>query len=507
MKFEPTPEQKAARDATLSLGEGEVLALNACAGSGKTTTTSYVASEAHAVNGWRAIYICYNRDMAEAAQGRLPPSVQCVTVHSLAYRAVGFRFKHKLGNLRPRDVMEWLRCGADDARAAVAAVNHFLCSEETEITADHVIEACGDDDSDVRSLARRLWSRMCDAADPVTMTHDGYLKLWVLSDPDLSGIDLILVDEAQDLNPVILQLVLGLVGKGARADFVGDTNQALYGWRLAIDAMREVAKIAEHNLTLTESWRFPQIVADMATKLLQTHKGSNLRFVGRGNGKPDLSVPSHCTIARTNAQLIAAAAEVAHGRNRLHFAATKVGDKFNPFGPYRFQEMLDVYALYSGAGRPQSPHIAAFKSYRDLSAYAKGEDVDVKDPDPELAPLVEFVDRYGRDVPLLLNDLASRACGPMETDHHFSTAHRAKGKEWNRVTVLDGFLPLDDRAKLLKWQDEHTEREFNEAVNLLYVAITRGRCGFAPPESSAQFFHEITRLRPFQPPGRARLLV
>ncbi|XFB08796.1 hypothetical protein AAGT13_21640, partial [Azotobacter salinestris] len=38
--------------------------------------------------------------------------------------------------------------------------------------------------------------------------HDGYLKLWALSKPDLSTrFDIVLGDEAQDINPVIAGLL------------------------------------------------------------------------------------------------------------------------------------------------------------------------------------------------------------------------------------------------------------------------------------------------------------
>ena len=38
------------------------------------------------------------------------------------------------------------------------------------------------------------------------ITHDVYLKLWALSDPDLKK-DFIFFDETQDANPVILDII------------------------------------------------------------------------------------------------------------------------------------------------------------------------------------------------------------------------------------------------------------------------------------------------------------
>jgi energy-coupling factor transporter ATP-binding protein EcfA2 len=487
--FIPTAEQIAARDATLSLECGEIVALNACAGSGKTTTMSFIAEAIQGAKRWRAIYICYNKEMADAARGRFPPNVDCRTVHSIAYAKVGYRFKGKLGNHRAREIMDLLGCPAADARAAVATINQFLCSQDGAITDDHVIAACGESDRSVLKLAGELWRRMCDVDDPaVKMTHDGYLKLWVMSSPDLGNLDLALIDESQDINPVILQLVMELVARGVRAVFVGDSHQSLYGFRLAVDAMAHVASVATHNLSLTESWRFPQHVADMANKVLRTLKGVDARLIGRGDGIARPDTPNRCTLARTNALLIQAAASCLSANHKIHFAATKAAERYDPFGPYRFQEILDVYSLYSGRGRPQMPDLARFHDYGEFRAFAKGTEGDGSDSDPELAPLADFVDKTSHEVPGLLRELSAMSVGPGETDYHFSTGHRAKGKEWNSVTILDDFLPLDDPAAMKKWKEKHTKREFIEAANLLYVVVTRGRCSFTPPGNCACFF-------------------
>ena len=53
------------------------------------------------------------------------------------------------------------------------------------------------------------------------MTHAGYLKLYAMSAPRLDEIyDIIMVDEAQDINPVIQSIVLSQQNAGKI--FVGD---------------------------------------------------------------------------------------------------------------------------------------------------------------------------------------------------------------------------------------------------------------------------------------------
>jgi hypothetical protein len=492
--FDPTAEQLAARSAASSLDRGEILAINAYAGTGKTTTNRFIAD---AVPQWRVLYICYNKEMADAASALMPRHVLCKTVHALAYSGIGYRYKRKLARgLNAREVMDALHCPSSDARIALATLSQFLCSDDSCITLDHVLTVCGERDSSILKLATTLWRRMCDERDHLPMLHDGYLKLWVMGAPDLSIYDLVLVDESQDLNPVILQLVLHAVEQGCRAMFTGDTHQSLYGYRLAIDAMPTVTKLASQKLTLTESWRFPQRVADSASKLLATFKKDRVQLVGRGSGQIDNQTPGHCTIARTNACLIQAAEAAARSACKIHFAATRAADRYDPYGPYRFQEILDVYALYSCSGRPSSSLLNRFKDYDELVTFARGgaaevegePNTDAPDADPELSPLLNFVEQYRHETPSILRTLTSLSVGPDQTDHHFSTAHRSKGKEWNEVTLLDDFVPLDDPLKLAKWKDQHSLREFFEAINVLYVGSTRGRCGFQAPASSAIFF-------------------
>src|SRR5215216_5677207 len=129
----------------------------------------------------------------------------------------------------------------------------------------------------IRSRARSRWtagvrplprppetSSQSDPAGRLRFTHDCYLKLWQLSDPHLPA-DYVLLDEAQDANPV----VAAIVDRQAHAQriLVGDRCQAIYGWRGAIDAMSRFH--ADHRLCLSQSFRFGPAIASEANKWLQ----------------------------------------------------------------------------------------------------------------------------------------------------------------------------------------------------------------------------------------------
>jgi superfamily I DNA/RNA helicase len=93
------------------------------------------------------------------------------------------------------------------------SVKRFLQSDDSRPEPIHVhrygcLEALGDDSfKDFTEQAiehvQAIWESMLHKSTGLPLGHDGYLKLWALSTPRAT-VDYILVDEAQDLNPVLL---------------------------------------------------------------------------------------------------------------------------------------------------------------------------------------------------------------------------------------------------------------------------------------------------------------
>jgi len=75
------------------------------------------------------------------------------------------------------------------------------------------------------------------------MLHDGYLKLYQLSNPVLQY-DCILLDEAQDINPVTGEIIFSqsrafnFYSKKTSIILVGDSHQQIYSFRGARDQRR-----------------------------------------------------------------------------------------------------------------------------------------------------------------------------------------------------------------------------------------------------------------------------
>ncbi|WP_253669713.1 UvrD-helicase domain-containing protein [Streptoalloteichus tenebrarius] len=116
----------------------------------------------------------------------------------------------------------------------------------------------------VLPFAQRMWA---DLQNPdrgrVKFKPDHYLKMWALTEPVIWR-DFLLLDEAQDTNPVVEQVFNAQRGH-AQLVMVGDSAQAIYGWRGARDIMTGAEGT---HLRLSHSFRFGQAIAEEANRWL-----------------------------------------------------------------------------------------------------------------------------------------------------------------------------------------------------------------------------------------------
>jgi superfamily I DNA/RNA helicase len=333
-------------------------------------------------------------------------------------------------------------------------------------------------------LAQKLWTKMIDLNDPTLMPHDGYLKLWVLSRPDLSEFDVILLDEGQDANPLLLSLLLQQWKNGRCAlVIVGDRHQSIYLWRGATNAMQYCDTIATQKFVLTECFRFPQFIANHANAILHEFKREKNRLIGRGRDHSTDGPPAF--ISRTNAGLLERAiTAVAQGKS-INFAATTAGSDWNPYVPYKFGEILDVLAHSMGESyRVKTPYLRRYASFDEICEAVEGEH-----PDVELKAMVDVVNRYGAALPRIVDDIARACVAPNQADLCFSSGHRSKGKEWSSTELNGDFLPVHDPAKLEEMKNKLGRAGFEQEVNLFYVALTRTKTVMTLPATYTSWFN------------------
>lgn len=448
------------------------LTVNAFAGSGKTSTlVGYSLARLED----RILYLAFNSAVAAEARNRFPRNVECRTSHSLAYAAFGVAYKHKLGNPRARDVVEFLQSvmrtsdmGRDKyffVQCALRRVSAFFATGSTDdlIPDDPIgegqISPSGEklDNSKINKAAQHLWDAMKDKSNhAVKLPHDGYLKLFQLSGPDLSRYDRILLDEAQDTNPCLLNIIKY---QNCGKVLVGDKHQNIYGYRQSINAM---ALVEGTRLDLTSSFRFGDRVASVANAVLRTFCGERVQIRGLSTDQSDIK--SKCYLHRTNAGLFGRGVELVKSGRLPHF----VGGVQN----YAFEIIVDTWKLSVGQQDIRDPFLRRFKTYAELEAYAESVD------DREIKSRMKIVSNYGSSIPRYVDQIIQADTTADRAHATLTTAHKAKGQEWDEVILGDDFpemmisgLPRTAiRAKALGENGLSIEE-----ANLAYVAATRAK--------------------------------
>lgn len=488
-----TQEQK-----TIVETEAPILVVRAFAGAGKTSTLlEFAKTRKHK----KMLYLVLNKSVqVEAEQKFKGTLVKPVTSHALAFRHTGARYKHKLiAGLKPYEVEKALRLADelgreigysgnynDDmviASVVLDTLSKYLYSPDRNIEGKHAPESCkrlekifngagGLNENGIKQLiviqTERLWSKMIDIHDrEVGILHDGYLKLFQLSDPVLSEYDYLLVDESQDMNPVSMAIIFK---QSAQKVFVGDSHQAIYGWRGARDALGFAIKQGGVDRYLTGSFRFGQNIAFVANTILAI-KGETVQVQGLAGsdkiGKIEDSEPK-TIISRSNAGVFSQTARAINDQRRWWHVGGSEG--------YRFDQILDIYHLWKRQfGSIKDPFIRSFTDFAELKLYA--EEVE----DAEIKPRCRITEEYGDAIPVIIDKIRRKAgaAQTMETaEIVLSTAHKAKGLEWPHVQLDGDFIELCDIPNLSKYSEiERREmlKPINEELNILYVAATRAQ--------------------------------
>lgn len=492
MSFAPTDEQLHIQELFRT---GEPLLVRAGAGTGKTTTLEQLAVILNE-QGRKGLYVAFNKSIATEAGRRFPGNVTASTAHSLAYRGlratehaplldklrsgkIPFSVTaHELG-IKPVTVTDSAGTarslsGYQITRHVLRTVDEFCKTTDTEIGAHHVppmigLDAPGKSSNNaaltdrVLPLARKAWANLLDPkGTAVKFGHGHYLKLWALTDPTVGpdGAALFL-DEAQDTSPV-------LAGVLARQEhlqrvYVGDSAQAIYRFTGARDAMAGFSGIPEAQLT--RSWRFGPAIAEAANHML-ADLGDCMRLTG--NDALTSVVTDYCdtadaVLARTNGTALEHVMAAQNAGKRVHL----MGDQ--------------QYALRfcDGAERLQSGQSAGHEDLAAFSSWGQVQDHAQDSPDSaDWKTLVALIDNHGV---WAVKTALSRVTPEKSSEVIVATAHKAKGREWERVRLADDMVDhLEEAREKIEDGDREGRDTLRDEQMLCYVAVTRAKSVLVP---------------------------
>jgi hypothetical protein len=472
----PTDEQQEAVDL---FGKGRSLKINAYAGTGKTSTLEMLAHSTPK----RGQYIAFNKAIVRDAKEKFSSSVNCSTIHGLAFKATPSKYKSnsdkmmkRLGANQLAEILKLKRWQIDRGHTLVPrsqaylileTIRRFMHSADTEPDARHVPRhgsLLAAPEPTLKAVtefalygAKHVWERMKDENDPIPLGHDGYLKLWAQSDPIIAA-DFILLDEAQDTNPVVIDV---LQKQPAQMIYVGDKYQQIYEWRGAVNAMEKIA--TDGSTYLTMSFRFGPQIAEAASRVLVL---LNERRPITGNSKIDSRigpVAPQTILARSNAATVTAIIESLDAGKSPHLVG----------GKDEVMDMLRGVQDLKAGQQSTVPDFFGFEKWEQVAEFAKSGEGD------HLLTFVNLVEMRGERQ---LMWALSRTVDEEKSDVIISTAHKAKGREWRTVRLMDDFMRSQPKVKITQEQCDLNGHDPAE-LRLFYVALTRAKEAIEVPTS------------------------
>lgn len=495
--FTPSPLQSAYFD-WITTGAGNA-ALIAVAGAGKTTTLLHGST--CMPKGTTGYAVVFNKKNADELKAKFPAHVQCGTFHSFWMRAcrdnlggnlvVDERKTQKLieqvlpcDDILDRATGEYRKMVKFDFKNYVPLIRKLIghaknsgvgmLLKDTQQTyldcIDHYdIEIDDDAKVDVVKLITYTQSVLrLSQEQRHTIDFDDMLYLPLINGWTISRKDFVFVDEAQDTNAVQRELVKRMVKAGGRVVWVGDPNQAVYGFRGASNDAMEIIKrqFKTVQLPLTVSFRCPRAVVKHAQQYVshitshETAPEGSVTTIDDATLTHAMLTPSSAIVCRTTAPLVTLAFQLIAKRIGCQILGRDIGQRLTDFikrmkatSIVELIERLETYRARELV-RAEAKHDEALEQSINDQVDSLQAVIGSLEPTDTVHSLLTEVDalftNYSNSAKLTL-----------------CTVHKSKGLEWARVIVIrPDLLPLPWVRK--PWQQAQ-ER------NLAYVAATRAK--------------------------------
>lgn len=452
-----------------------VILIKAYAGTGKTTTLVEF-SKIHSDK--RILYIAFNNSVVESAKRKFPSNVFVSTLHSLAYKDFGRQFAEKLNKpLKVSNILSALNLARNKhnveiSKVILETVNSFNNSSYLNLK-EAVPLNTKFNKRMLEDYFETIWFEMINPTNKFPITHDTYLKLFHLSDPVLNY-DYILFDEAQDANPVIVDLILNQIRKiNTKIVVVGDNHQSIYSFRNSINSLNKFNHRKEYYLN--KSFRFGANIAAYVNSILKVLKGEKIDLIGSEH--EDFIVEGFTKdekftiISRTNACLFLQAIYAVENNKKINF--------ITGFKKYNFYNVLDLDFL--AQGKLSKINDLSIRDYGSYSNFLNEVEIT---QDKELLFLKGIVNKYKGRLEEIFNKIEASIVCEKDADVILTTAHKSKGLQFDNVYLCNDFsLFIDNEENIImkNWVEEE--------INILYVAASRAVYKLKPNQSLRNIYN------------------
>jgi len=475
----------------INWGEGNAF-VEAVAGSGKTTS---LTQGCRFMNG-SVMLTCFNKKIAIDIGTKLEQlklaNVRASTFHSIGWQACIRAYKGvKLDARGKRDAMfEHLRVeaglmefpvklrsivGSLVSLAKQKGVFKFADPDEIPFWLDIVEHHNLDDDIEDPAMVMQAvefaisgikWSK---EIAPKLMDFDDQIWMPIITNMQVPKFDWVLVDEAQDTNAARRALAHKMMHERSRIVFVGDRNQAIYGFcgadSDAIDIlMKDFNCIA---LPLNVTYRCPQAVVREAQKYVSHIVAWDQAAIGSvasvnatefWDNEVAKLYPECAILCRNTKPLVALAFQLIRRNVACHVEGRDIGQ-----GLLKLTQRWKVTEIGELHDKLEE-YLERERAKLDL-AHKEAQSAALQDRVETLYILMEGCTTVSQ-LAAKIDNLFKDTEGSQKRTVTLSTVHKAKGREWDYVYIL-GF----DKYMPSKWAKQSWEKE--QETNIIYVAITR----------------------------------
>src|SRR5574343_253272 len=474
-----TDQQEALWD-SLVKDDNHVL-VEARAGTGKSTACRegmhrVVSQKPHT----RIRYAVFSKANADEFREACPERVSVGTVHSfgfevlrMAYRSVfeknkSYILMDRIREARcvPRTLRRTIAGLVSHAKNAAILPDDEKLPEKLSMLAEFFSVQMGGKSLMVLDVADKVLKAAADCTDLVDFDD----MIWMPAVHQLTSpaVDQIYLDEVQDWNPA-QHALLPLLCQRGRVIAVGDRWQSIYGFRGAdmdsiprLEGMLHARREGLRAFPLTITWRCPRSHVAMAQEYVSDIQARDKAPEGELSYIDEATadyLTGEMVLCPTNAPLIAAALRLIAQRRRAVVRGRAVG------------EQLTGIVRSLGEARTVLELTRKVEKWRtdNLERLADMDGVDdvieeVKDKADGILAVLASCDSpavvESRMAELFDDSKKPGESGPVV----FSTIHRAKGLEADRVKLME----CPARKPTQEW-------EHRQARNLRYVALTRSK--------------------------------
>ena len=435
-----------------------------------THNTHSLIALAKALNPKKALYLAYNKAIAEEATKKFKgTTVTCSTIHSLAYNAVVQQYGLRIGHFGVRNLDESL--SYQIRKKIVDYIEDFCLSEYTDPTlylkTKYVTPIVGNTFIDTIDAM---------ATGNIACSHSFYLKLYhvLLSEGKIPipEYDLIMVDEFGDITGLTLAIFKLL--KAPKKIAVGDPLQNIYSFNKTINGF-EALKSEGVNCNLTNSFRVEKSIAKRIEAFIQKEITKDFVFTGREY--TDFSVKTKAYISRTNAGLIDKMLSLKD--SNVCFHTTRKIEQILHY-PLILIDLLenkpikDSHYKYLVSQRTKfykTPIL--LKKYTNLFEYL----LTINRDDTDFCTTLKMVKKRGNKT---LKDLTEYAknCRNSPCNYTLTTVHSSKGLQFDEVEIAEDLNTriATTKVQLMKAKMSKDTSRINalmEEFRLYYVAVSR----------------------------------